>query len=240
MPGAGAANNYISTPVATNNRNVYDMRGDQNFSDKDKLFLTYHYYKLYFYNPGPLPPPLVGSSSFQESINNQSGHQATLGETHVFSGTLINEFRAGYNRISNALRDFNTENLDSQFGFGFIPPHPNMTGLPDMTLTGYSQFGEAAFLPDTKGSDSFQVTDYLAWNKGKHYIKTGFEYLWQRSRFDIDADARGLFNFNGQFTGNAYSDFQLGFPNQETLNDETVTQTSPTSITALMCPTTGK
>jgi hypothetical protein len=96
-----------------------------------------------------------------------------------------------------------------------------MTGLPQFTLTGYADLGEATFLPDTKGSDSFQATDSLAWSKGKHFIRTGFEYLWQRSRFDIDADARGLFAFNGTFTGNAYSDFQLGFPNQETLNDET-------------------
>jgi outer membrane receptor protein involved in Fe transport len=41
-----------------------------------------------------------------------------------------------------------------------------------------------------------------------------------RSRFDIDADARGLFNFNGTFTGNAFSDYLLGDPNQETLNSE--------------------
>jgi hypothetical protein len=221
VPGAGAANNYISTPVATNNRNVYDTRGDQNFSDKDKFFLAYHYYALYFYNPGPLPLPLVGSTGFQQSINNQSGHQATLGETHVFSPTLTNEFRAGYNRISNALRDFNSQNLDAQYGFGYIPPHPNLTGLPQLTLTGYSNLGEATFLPDTKGSDSFQVTDSLTWIRGKHFIRTGFEYLWQRSRFDIDADARGLFNFNGQFTGNGYSDFLLGLPQQETLNGET-------------------
>ena len=220
VPGAGAANNYISTPVAVNNRNIWEARGDQNFSDRDKLFLVYHYYQLYFYNPGPLPPPLVGSTSFQESINNQSGHQAMLGETHVFSASLVNEFRSGYNRISNALRDFNTQDLDAQYGFGFIPPHPNVTGLPQMTLTGYADLGEATFLPDAKGGESFQATDSLAWNKGKHFIRTGFEYLWQRSWFDVDADARGLFAFNGTFTGNAFSDFVLGYPNQETLNGE--------------------
>jgi hypothetical protein len=41
-----------------------------------------------------------------------------------------------------------------------------------------------------------------------------------RSRFDIDADARGLYNFNGTFTGNAFADYLLGDPNQETLNSE--------------------
>jgi len=221
VPGA-VANNYVASPVAVNDRDAWDTRGDQNFSDKDRLFLRYSYYRLYFYNPGPLPIPLVGSTSFQESINRQSGHQAALGATHLFSTSLVNDFRAGYNRISNALRDFVTQPLDTQYGFGYIPPHPDMTGLPDITLTGYSQLGEAAFLPDTKGSDTFQLTDSLLWTKGKHYFKMGGEYLWQRSRFDIDGDARGLFAFNGTFTGNAFSDYLLGFPNQETLNSELI------------------
>jgi hypothetical protein len=222
VPGGPAANNYVSSPVAVNHRDGWDVRGDQNFSEKDKLFLRYSYYRLYFYNPGPLPIPLVGSTSFQQSINNQSGHQAALGETHVFSNALVNDFRAGYNRISNALRDFVTEDLFAQYGFGYIPPHPDMTGLPAITLTGYASLGEAAFLPDTKGSDGFQLTDSLLWARGKHYLKIGGEYLWHRSRFDIDGDARGLFAFNGQFTGNAFADYLLGFPNQETLNSELI------------------
>jgi hypothetical protein len=216
----GAANNFVDSPVAVNHRNAWDMRGDQNFSDKDKFFVRYSYYRLYFNNPGPFPPPLVGSSNFQQSINNQSGHQAAIGETHVFSPTVVNDFRAGYNRISNALRPFVSTDIDSQFGIGYIPPHPGMTGLPDITISGYQNLGEAAFLPDTKGSDTFQLNDSVLWSKGKHYIKVGGEYRWVRSRFDIDADARGLFNFNGTFTGNAFADYLLGDPNQETLNSE--------------------
>ena len=80
----GVANNYVVSPVTVNDRDAWDMRGDQNFSNNDKLFLRYSYYKLYVNNPGPLPLPLVGSTNFQQSINNQSGHQATFGETHVF------------------------------------------------------------------------------------------------------------------------------------------------------------
>jgi hypothetical protein len=219
---AGAANNYVDSPVTVANRNAWDMRGDHNFSDKDKFFLRYSYYRLYVSAPGPFAPPLVGSTSFQQSINNQSGHQAALGETHVFTASLINDFRAGYNRISNALRDFVTTDINSQYGFGYIPPHPNMTGLPTITITGYSQLGEAGFLPDTKGSDTFQVTDSLLWSKGSHYVKAGGEYRWVRSRFDIDANARGLFAFTSTFTGNAFSDYLLGDPNSETLNSETI------------------
>ncbi len=110
--------------------------------------------------------------------------------------------------------------IDPEFGFGYIPPHPGMTGLPEMQINGYTNLGEATFLPDTKGSDTFQLIDSLLWSKGKHYIKVGGEYRWVRSRFDIDADARGLYSFNGTFTGNAFADYLLGDPNQETLNSE--------------------
>jgi hypothetical protein len=106
-----------------------------------------------------------------------------------------------------------------------------MTGLPQITISGYSNLDEAAFLPDTKGSDTFQLTDSLLWSKGKHYIKTGGEYRWVRSRFDILADARGLFAFNGQFTGNAFADYLLGDLQQET---------SATNITELTSMTTGR
>ena len=91
----GVANNYVVSPVTVNNRDAWDSRGDQNFSNADKLFLRYSYYKLYVNNPGPLPAPLIGSSNFQQSINNQSGHQAVLGETHVFRASIVNDFRAG-------------------------------------------------------------------------------------------------------------------------------------------------
>ncbi len=216
----GAANNYIVSPVTINNRDAFDLRGDHEFTQADKFFVRYSYYKLYVNNPGPLPAPLIGSTNFQQSINNQSGHQAALGETHVFTASLINDFRAGYNRISNALRPFVGTDIDPQFGIGYIPPHPGMTGLPDITISGYSQLGEAAFLPDAKGSDTFQLTDSVLWSKGKHYIKVGGEYRWVRSRFDIDADARGLFAFTAAFTGNAFADFLLGAPNTATLNSE--------------------
>ena len=217
---AGAANNYVSSPVTINKRDAWDQRGDHEFSAADKLFARYSYYEFYGFTPGPFPAPLVGSTSFQQSINNQSGHQAALGETHVFSPALVNDFRAGYNRISNALKPFVKDFIDAQYGIGYIPPLPGLTGLPNITISGYTNLGEAAFLPDAKGSDTFQLTDSLIWNKGKHFIKAGGEFRWVRSRFDIDGNARGTFAFTSAFTGNAFADYLLGDPNSGTLTSE--------------------
>ncbi len=215
---SGAANNYVASPLTILKRDQWDQRGDQDFSSTDKLFVRYSYYIYNNVNPGPLPPPLIGSTNFQQSNNNQSGHGAVLGETHIFGAAVVNEFRAGYNRVSNALAPFITQNLFSQYGFGYVPPAPGLTGLPNISITGYSNLGEATFLPDIKGSDTFQMTDGLTWNRGKHFIRIGGEYRWVRSRYHIWGNARPSFTFNGAFTGNAVADFLLGDPNSATIS----------------------
>jgi hypothetical protein len=222
----GVANNFVSSPVQNLKRNEYDFRGDQNFSDKDKLFLRYSYYTYNFVNPGPFAAPLIGTTNFQQSTNNQTGHEAAAGATHVFGSGLVNEVRTGYNRISNALAPFVHDNLFQQFGFVNYPQQPGVTGLPNITVSGYTNLGEAGFLPDAKGSDTYILADNVLWNKGKHFLKLGGQYRWVRSRFNIAGAARGSFGFNGVFTnnpqspsnsGNAFADFLLGIPNSSTL-----------------------
>jgi hypothetical protein len=214
---SAAANNYIASPITMLSRDQWDQRGDQNFSNADKLFVRYSYYMTHFVNPGPLPVPVVGSTNFQQSINDQTGHGAVLGETHVFGANFVNEFRSGYNRVSNSLAPFVKENLLAQYGFGYIQAAPGLTGLPTITRSGYSALGEAAFLPDQKGSDTFQLNDGLTWSKGRHFVRAGGEYRWVRSRYHIWGNAHGTFAFSGAFTGNAIADFLLGDPNTATL-----------------------
>jgi hypothetical protein len=215
---ATPANNYVASPLTRLRRDQWDQRGDHNFSDADRLFVRYSYYILNYVNPGPLPPPIIGSTSFQQSINDQSGHNAVLGETHVVNSAVVNDFRAGYNRVSNALAPFVQENLFAQFGFGYIPPASGLAGLPTIAITGYSNLGEAGFLPDAKGSDTFQANDGVSWNKGSHFLKAGGEYRWVRSRYHIWGNARGSFTFNGAFTGNSFADFLLGDTSTATIS----------------------
>ncbi len=215
---SAAANNYVASPITMLKRDQWDQRGDQNVSNADKLFVRYSYYVYHNVNPGPLPAPLIGSTGFTQSINDQSGHGGVLGETHILSGSIVNEFRAGYNRVSNALTPFITDNLYAKYGFGYIPPAPGLAGLPNITISGYAQLGEATFLPDAKGSDTLQLTDGLSWSKGSHFLRAGGEYRWVRSRYHIWGSARGSFSFNGAFSGNAVADFLLGDPNSASLS----------------------
>ena len=46
----------------------------------------------------------------------------------------------------------------------------------------------------------------------KHTIKAGFSYLYNDS-WQNSAESHGAFTFTGKYTGIAYADFLLGYPN---------------------------
>ncbi len=223
----GKVNNFVVSPSQRNRRDQYDFRGDQNFSDRDKLFARYSYFTRQFTNPGPFPPPLIGTTNFQEAEKSQSGHGLALGETHLFSASVVNEFRSGYNRIRDFLDPFVKESVAGQFGFVGIPQQAGITGLPHIGISGFTDLGEANFLPNRKISETAQFSDNLSWIRGKHSLKAGGTYRWVRSWFDVSAQAHGSFDFNGVFTqdpqkrpstGSAFADFLLGVPSSSGLS----------------------
>ena len=225
-----AVNNFVSNPTDTSRVNRFDARQDTYLSDLDQLFVRYSYDRSNSATPGPFPPPLIGSSTFQQANQFDAGHGVALGETHVFKPNLVNEFRAGYNRIEDNLTPFVTDNLISQFGFQGIPQQPGVTGLPQLSVTGFAGLGEATYLPNYKISEALIIEDHVAWTLGRHSIKIGGEYRWVRSWFDIGSSARGSFSFTGAFSqnplkrsgsGSGMADVLLGIPASATLSNLT-------------------
>ena len=216
-----SVNNFVSNPIDTTRVNRFDAREDTYLSDMDQLFVRYSYDRSNSATPGPFPPPLIGSSNFQQANQFDEGNGVALGETHVFKPNLVNEFRAGYNRIEDNLTPFVADDLISQFGFQGIPQQPGVTGLPQLNVTGFAGLGEATFLPNYKVSEALIIEDHVAWTLGRHSIKIGGEYRWVRSWFNIGNNARGTFSFTGAFSqnplkrsgsGSGMADLLLGIP----------------------------
>jgi hypothetical protein len=221
-------NNYVSSPTITNRANRGDFRQDTQLSQKDSLFARYSYFGGDLVTPGPLPAPLIGSTQFQTAPKSNLGNGAALGETHMFTPALVNEFRAGYNRIQDFLSPFVDQNLNDQFSLGGIPVQPGVTGLPSISISGYGNLGEATFLPNLKISEVATVEDHVSWTVGKHLLRMGGSYRWVRSWFNISAAARGSYTFSGGFTQNpqrtggtglGIADFALGIPSSAGLSN---------------------
>lgn len=95
----GVANNFIYNPNQNLQVHRIDSRGDQSFSDRDKLFMRFRYLTQAFLNPGPLPPPLIGATTNNQNNHSTQALSSALGQTHIFSSSLVNEFDTGYSRI---------------------------------------------------------------------------------------------------------------------------------------------
>jgi hypothetical protein len=226
----GATNNYTVSPTQNIKTNRFDFRHDLQLSEKDNLFARYSYFTYDYRYPGPFPAPLIGSTTFQNSIKATTGNAAGLGETHSFSPRVVNEFRAGYNRIQDVLTPFVQDYIDDQYGLGGIPRQPGVAGLPSITISGTTTIGEATFLPNSKISETATLQDNVSVQAGNHSLKFGGSYRFVRSWFAISSNARGNYTFSGGFTqnpqnrgatGSGLADFMLGIPSTASISNFT-------------------
>ncbi|MGH9620757.1 MAG: hypothetical protein ACRD45_13780, partial [Bryobacteraceae bacterium] len=223
-----SVNNYVVNPTDTNRVDRVDTRVDDHISDLDQFFVTFDYQPAHSNTPGPFPVPLVGATNFQTAPERDVAYGSAIGETHVFSPTVVNEFRLGYNRVEDYLTPADPDYEAAKFGIPGIPELPGITGLPKFTISGFAGLGEATFLPNDKISETTTIADHVSWVHGKHSISVGAEYRWVRSWFYISSNARGAFSFNGTFThnpqkpsgtGSGLADFLLGIASSANLSN---------------------
>ena len=219
--------NYVVTRDAVRMRHQFDTRVDHSFSTNSKLYVRYSMTNRDDGIPGPYEAPLIGTTQFQQAIKDQFAHNLAIGQTQVLGRNRVNELRIGYNRIRDDLFPWVTDTTPAGFGFTGIPEIAGVTGLPRIAIGGFSNIGEAAFLPNFKISEVTQAGDTFSFLQGRHAFKAGANYRFIRSFFDISGQARGFYNFTGGFSqnpqaransGSGLADFLLGIPSTTQLS----------------------
>lgn len=200
--GPGLLNNYSVNRNATTDVNQFDVRIDENLSEKDQIFGRYSW----SHSPSYFPPPFTGyadGGSFNQGEQNVNTMGAALSYTHSFTPTLVNEARVGFNR-EHTTRDQayadSTTNIPAQFGIQGIPQQPGNGGLPNFALGDLSQLGSAEWLIGDRYSNTIQFTENLTKVYGSHTFKGGFEAQGISAPWLSPPYSRGAFDFNGQYT----------------------------------------
>jgi hypothetical protein len=221
------SNTVVATPVRTSPNN-YVGRVDHSFSDNDRFYARYM--------ESLETQTTAGIAPLTGTIGVHNGYNVMVAETHVFSPTLFNEIRLGYNRS-------NITTSQEGGAAGCIGPCPADTnivklsglqnlvggtnpldyGLANLAWTGYSTIGGAVSRPLIALTNTYQISDNLVKMHGRHTFKAGLS--WNRTRFNFTSEtyARGGFTFTGQFTqgtatgqaastGSSIADFMLGVP----------------------------
>ena len=198
-----AGNNFLSDPRRRESRNNFDVRIDHKISDKDDSFGRFSYED----QPSFIPPPFnnqLDGGGFFDGIEDDSYRSVALSETHLFSPTLVNEFRVGYNRINSHRFQLNfNQNVSAQLGFPGVPFTPINGGLPSITFgDGTVGIGSSGFLPSVEKQNSFVFTENLTWIHGRHSWKFGTEVRIEQFTIFQPAASRGSMSFGNEFTDN--------------------------------------
>src|SRR5215472_549431 len=99
-PNQPNGNNYLVDPISRIDQNSFDVRVDENISQKDALFARFSWEDQPKTIPGPFSNFLDGGGFTAGDLEN-SYRSLAISETHLFSGNLVNEFRLGYNRVNS-------------------------------------------------------------------------------------------------------------------------------------------
>jgi hypothetical protein len=199
---AGTVNNYAADIASPESENHFDIRGDQNFSYKDQMNAAVDYDTLSEFLPGNIPSG-YGANGFNNGNISDFSLSSELSETHIFSPTLINDFRLGYNRLysNDDTVLINQPGIPAMFGIQGVSQANGNYGLPSISVDGLTQFGPSIFAsPNVTYSNTVQIEDNVTKVYGKHTFKGGFEAQFLNFPWDNPTAAKGAFNF-GEYTG---------------------------------------
>jgi hypothetical protein len=184
-------------------------RVDYSLTEKDRISARYFLNNV----PQIAMPNGSGSSIDSDWISTLPARfqNTTLMFTHIFSPTLVNDFRASY--VRNAfglipLKDFSLTGLglpvslgNSTSGFGLVP---------ESALSVSGLFTADLGAPTRDVMPTTQIVDTLSWIVGRHKLSFGTEIYHNRVNEIQNWETGGTINFNGQATGNAAADLLLG------------------------------
>jgi hypothetical protein len=169
-------------------------RIDHSIGKRDKITGRYEYDR---FTKGPVfnPLELVAYTDATFSIVAQN---ALVHETHIFSPTLINDFRVSYSReVSTRGPASNAANL-AAFETVPLPFQPKPSAIQGIGVQNGFSFGDNPTGIFTR--NNFTYADDVSWEKGKHDLHFGAMIEWSQVDLNNQFNQPGIINFCTQDT----------------------------------------
>lgn len=210
--------NYLVAPSDWERRDQTTGRIDHRLSDKGSLFGRYS-----------LADDALANVDYRPGvglIRPDRTQYVVAGYTHLFSPTLISETRLGFLKCFTARYndgDTTSTNLSQQAGLKNLSAVPGEYSNPTIRLTGYSPgsptdgstpsfVGYAFGSTQVQNNEYYRMAETITNVRGKHNLKIGGDFSRLLVGYEQGGSQNGVLSFSGNFTGNAFGDYLLGFP----------------------------
>ncbi len=201
--GGKLYNNYLVNVGNSDNTVQWDQRLDWNPSAKDQSYVRYSYLHEVKTNGLPLGPILDGSG-YGGQYDTNLAMNFMGSETHIFTPSLTNELRFGYNWGVFNFQQPNAYNptVNGSLGLGPQPSglKPGQFGLPSGYVNGtIQQWGSVGISRESQ--NVYQILDNVTKIWGNHSLKFGVSFQAIRFYYIYAPADLGQYHWNGQFTG---------------------------------------
>jgi Carboxypeptidase regulatory-like domain len=209
----GLVQNLLAVGKEINPMDQVTVRIDQRLAGDDNLYGRFTAFSVRDEQPfgtSALNETLV--PGFGRTVSTRSRNLA-LGYTHAFTSQVLNETRFGYLSVGGGQVSPNQGvNFAAASGLQGVTTDPRDMGYPQISFGGqFSTIGDPTSAV-SRDNRSYELYDNVLIDRGRHRFKFG-GYLFRLEFNPVNPNAaRGAFTFNGQWTGNAFADFLLGYP----------------------------
>src|SRR5258708_6349617 len=128
-------------------------------------------------------------------------HVGSLKLASLLSNNLVNEGLVNYSRNRGIL---NSESKITDQSLGITPGDPTFPKMPTIAVNGLFSVG-GNFNDDSDSTvNQFQYSDQVAWTRGRHTVRAGFQFVRAQFHFNYPGPRRGILMFL------IFPDFLLG------------------------------
>ncbi len=209
LPNTADGRYSQAVPVPTNLREEI-VRIDHRFSDK----LAVMGHLVYDSSAQSYATSLWSGDTYPTigTLLTAPSYSAVINLTHSISPNVVNEISYNFNGNKLHISPTGIYKRPSNFTVPEYFPANNLDRLPTMQIgSPYNVNYDTASWPWNNVYGAHVIGDNLSWSKGKHNFAFGGSYIRSYKQQDIFGNTNGLFNFDGSFTGNAFSDLLLGY-----------------------------
>jgi len=200
----GTTNNLVAGSSDKQRTHQGDFKLDANLSDTDRIFARVSY-QHYTSEPerAPLESQLV-------TTNNSPFLGTAFNWTHTLGASALNELLLGFTHVKFQTSSTDWAGIGNANASIGLPGGQPIPGLSSFSIGGDLGFGSAAN-DEFNDIKSYQLNEKFTLFRGRHSLKFGVRWLYQRQGFAYAGNEGilGHFDYNGSFTGFGFADFLL-------------------------------
>ena len=209
-PTNANGNFTLSYSVPTNLREEI-VRLDHSFTDKEQAFFRY----IQETNNQNFTNNLWSSSSYPTTttllVNKPKLYYAQL--TSTLTPSTVNEASLGYTDQPLNLTLHGNYQRPAGLNIPLVFPNANTANKnPNIYLQQMGTNYDLASWPWVNELETWTIQDNLTMTRGAHTLTFGGIWMHFNKQQDLFGPIQGAFTFTGQYSGNDFADFLLGYP----------------------------